>query len=326
MIRIHKEINKRLETTEIDEDQNDFLIEKGSWLSFKGITKEKMELVANKTGIPQHLLISAFDEEETARIDNESGSVLIVIDVPCIAKAGENEEEGTYETEPFIIAYNNDYFVTICQGDDKILNDLFAKDIVIEPQKHLRLALHLIYQMSKEFIYYLRLIDSHTKDIEKRLHSSMKNKELFELMAINKSLVYFSTALHADRKVLNRLLNSPMYKKFDDDIDLMEDTAVELDQALEMCQIYTGLLSGMMDAFPSIINNNLNIVMKTLAVITIVISIPTLVASFYGMNFTDIPLSRYQYGFWIIIAIALLLAICGGIILIVLTSNRRSKK
>ena len=325
MIKIYKEIAKKLEVSEIDSSQRDFLIEKGSWLSLKELTSERMELVAKKTGIPQHLLISAFDEEETARIDNESGSVLIVIDVPCLAKPNDGEE-GTYETEPFIIAYNDDYFVTICQTDDKLIRDLLVRSNLIEPQKHVRLALQLIYQMSKEFISYLKQIDAHTKDIERRLHSSMKNKELFELMAINKSLVYFSTALHADRKVLNRLLNSPAYKKFDNDLDLMEDTAVELDQALEMCQIYTGLLSGMMDAFPSIINNNLNIVMKTLAVITIVISIPTLVASFYGMNFKDIPLNEHPYGFWIIIVIAILLALIGGAILILLTKNGRSKK
>ncbi len=326
MIKTYKEIAKKLEVSEIDDSQQNFSIEKGSWLSLKELTSERMELVAQKTGIPQHLLISAFDEEETARIDNESGSVLIVIDVPCLAKPGDGEEEGTYETEPFIIAYNEDYFVTICQTDDKLIKDLLCRNNSIEPQKHVRLALQLIYQMSKEFIFYLRQIDAHTKDIEKRLHSSMKNKELFELMAINKSLVYFSTALHADRKVLNRLLNSPAYKKFDNDLDLMEDTAVELDQALEMCQIYTGLLSGMMDAFPSIINNNLNIVMKTLAVITIVISIPTLVASFYGMNFKDIPLNSHPYGFWIIIIIAILLALIGGAILLFLTRNGHSKK
>ena len=325
MIKVYKEVNHKLETIEIDESQADLTIDKGSWLSLKDIKSEQIDVVAKKTGIPQHLLSSAFDEEETARVDNESGAVLIVIDVPCLAKPDTDGDE-TYETEPFIISYNDNYFVTICQSDDKLIKDLISKNTLIEPQKHVRLALQFIYQMSREFIFYLREIDAHTKDIERRLHSSMKNKELFELMAINKSLVYFSTALHADRKVLNRLLNSPAFKRFDNDLDLMEDTAVELDQALEMCQIYTGLLSGMMDAFPSIINNNLNIVMKTLAVITIVISIPTLVASFYGMNFSDIPLSKSDFGFWIIIIIALLLALVGGAILLYLTRNGRKRK
>lgn len=325
MTKIYREIDKRLVTEELDELASTTVLEKGTWISLDQGDASMLTTISTKTGIPLHFLSSALDEEETARIDNESGSVLIVIDVPTLAREEESDEE-TYITEPFIIAYNEDYFITIGQPNTKLIDNLLARNVLVEPQKHIRLALLLIYQMSREFIVCLRRIDSHTHDIEKRLHSSMRNKELFELMAINKSLVYFSTALHADRNVLNRLLKSPTYKKFENDFDLMEDTAVELDQALEMCQIYSDLLSGMMDAFPSIINNNLNIVMKTLAVITIVISIPTLVASFFGMNFLKIPLSDNPTGFWITVVVAFLLAAIGGILLLFLTRNKPNKK
>lgn len=323
MTKIYREVGKRIVSQELDSVSSETAIEKGTWISLDQNEASTLTLISAKTGIPLHFLSSALDEEETARIDNESGSVLIVLDVPTLAS---DESDETYITEPFVIAYNEDFFVTIGQPGASLIDNLMNRNVLIEPQKPVRLALQIIYQMSRDFIVCLRRIDSHTHDIEKRLHSSMRNKELFELMAINKSLVYFSTALHADRNVLNRLLKSPAYKKFENDFDLMEDTAVELDQALEMCQIYSDLLSGMMDAFPSIINNNLNIVMKTLAVLTIVISIPTLVASFFGMNFIEIPLSDNKAGFWIIIAVAILLAILGGIVLLWLTRNRPNKR
>ncbi len=325
MTRIYREQDKRLVVETVDGIDSATPLEKGTWVSLDQNDASMLTAVSAKTGIPLHFLSTALDEEETARIDNESGSVLIVIDVPTQAKE-EGTDEESYTTEPFVIAYNEDYFITIGQPNTHLIDNLLARNVLVEPQKHVRLALLLIYQMSREFIVCLRRIDSHTHDIEKRLHSSMRNKELFELMAINKSLVYFSTSLHADRNVLNRLLKSPSYKKFENDFDLMEDTAVELDQALEMCQIYSDLLSGMMDAFPSIINNNLNIVMKTLAVITIVISIPTLIASFFGMNFKDIPLTDIPGGFWITVVIAFLLAIIGGAILLYLTRNKPNKK
>lgn len=325
MTKIYREQDKRLLIDEVEEIDPDKPFEKGTWVSLTQGDAEMLTRISATTGIPLHFLSSALDEEETARIDNESGSVLIVIDVPTLAKEEDSDEE-TYITEPFIIAYNDDYFITIGQENTHLIDNLLARNVLVEPQKHVRLALLLIYQMSREFIVCLRRIDSHTHDIEKRLHSSMRNKELFELMAINKSLVYFSTALHADRNVLNRLLKSPNYKKFENDFDLMEDTAVELDQALEMCQIYSDLLSGMMDAFPSIINNNLNIVMKTLAVITIVISIPTLVASFFGMNFKDIPFAGDSFGFWLTIILAFVLAFLGGAILLWLTRNNRPNR
>ena len=144
-------------------------------------------------------------------------------------------------------------------------------------------------------------------------------------MDTNKTLVYFSTALNADKGVLSRLLRSQTYKKFESDFDLMEDTEVEMDQAIEMCSIYRNILSGMMDAFASVINNNMNIIMKTLAAVTIVISLPTLVASIYGMNVTNMPLANDPYGFWIILAICVVFAIIGTVILVLLGNGRRNK-
>ncbi len=321
MIRVYKETGDKLSCEplkKIDEDTN---IEERTWIDISNPSQSMLEILANKTGIPLHFLLSSLDEEETARIDNEDDSILIVLDVPCIDTA----EKDLYTTKPLIIAYNELYYVTISKYNKTLVNGVLKKVKAIEPQKHVRLTLNLIYQLSKEFISYLTKIDDHTKDIEARLHSTMKNKELFELMDLNKTLVYFATALNANKAVLSKLLKSSVYKKFEADFDLMEDTEVELDQAIEMCSIYRSILAGMMDAFGSIISNNLNIVMKTLTIITIVISIPTLIASFYGMNFSNIPLANNQYGFYIISAIAFVIAIIGAVILYFITKNNRNR-
>ena len=120
--------------------------------------------------------------------------------------------------------------------------------------------------------------------IENKLHQSQKNEELIELLELQKSLVYFTTSLRSNEVVLEKLLRIDKIKKYPEDTDLLEDVIVENKQAMEMTSIYNGILSGTMDTFASVISNNLNIVMKFLATVTIVLSIPTMVASFYGMN------------------------------------------
>ncbi len=317
MVKIYTEQNLKLEETTIPVIDEDTQIDPRSWIALSQADSQTLAILAGKTGLPTHFLMAALDEEETARLDTEDGSVLVVLDAPVESE----DDKSIYITKPFIITYNDTCFVTINQYNEFLIPDLLTKRKNIEPQKHVRTTLNLIYQMSKEFIYYLKQIDDQTKKIEHSLHSSMKNKELFELMAINKSLVYFSTALSANKAVLSKLLRSPSYQKFESDMDLMEDTQVELDQAIEMCSIYRKIIEGMMTAFSSIISNNLNIVMKTLAVITIAISIPTLVASFYGMNFDEIPLSEEPWGFYVVIAVAIILALIGGVILLYTTRN-----
>ncbi len=316
---IHSTKGNKDVAIEIDNLTEDTIIEKKTWLEFSDAKPETLKLIADKTNIPLDFLLSSLDEEESARIDNDDGAVLIVLDVPCIG-----EEGTTYITNPFIIAYNDDYFITIDRFKTTLIQSFLTKTRSIQPAKHVRFTLNLIYQLSREFISKLRKIDIMTKEIEKRLHTATKNKEIFNMMDINKSLVYFSTALSADKAVLAKLLKSQAYKKYEEDFELMEDTEVELNQAIEMCTIYREILSGMIDSFASIISNNLNIVMKTLTVITIVISIPTLIASIYGMN-VQLPLQDDKNGFIIVITIAIFLSILCAIGLILITNKTKRK-
>lgn len=319
MIKIFKEVEKNLVIQEFQDDEK-FEVESGSWIHISNPNAEIINKVAKLTGINSSMLLCALDEEESARLDIDDGDTLIVLDTPYL----EEGESFEYTTGPFIIAYNRNYYVTICTKNVELVNELLKRVKIVEPHKHVRLTLNFIYRLATLFITYLKKINAHTNTLENKLRTSTRNKELLELMDTNKTLVYFSTALNGNKGVLSRLLKLQSYKKYESDFDLMEDTIVEMDQAIEMCSIYRNILSGMMDAFASVINNNLNVIMKTLSVVTIVLSIPTLVASIFGMNFTNIPFDDTPWGFWVITGVSILTAIMGAIILIFITN--RSKK
>ena len=174
-----------------------------------------------------------------------------------------------------------------------------------------RFILQILYKNASQYLQYLRVIDKKSGVIEKKLHQSTRNQELIELLELEKSLVYFTTSLRANEVVLEKLLRNEKIKKYPEDTDLLEDVIIENKQAIEMANIYSGILSGTMDAFASVISNNLNIVMKFLATITIVMSIPTMVSSFYGMNVNPagMPFSQSYWGFTIVLVFAVALSL-----------------
>ena len=320
MITIFKENGKEVLRNDY-EDISGIEIESGSWIHISNPTADIINKVCELTSISNELLLCALDDEESARVDTDDGDTLIVLDTPLAI----DESNANYTTVPFIIGYNRNYYVTICKHDVPLIDDLFRKVKVIEPHKHVRLTLYFVNVLASIFITFLKRINTHTENLETKLRTSTKNKELLELMDTNKTLVYFSTALNADKGVLSRLLRSQTYKKFESDFDLMEDTQVEMDQAIEMCSIYRNILSGMMDAFASIINNNMNVIMKTLTVVTIIISLPTLVASIYGMNVNDMPLAENKFGFWIVLSICIIFALIGSIVLLYIGRDKKNR-
>ena len=317
MIKIFQEDDKSLISKEYSFD-DEIELESGSWIHIEDPTVDVLNKISKLTGISNTFLLSALDEEESARIDSDDGDTLIVLDTPYIEL-----DTGHFSTAPFIIAYNRSYYVTLQRHNFEIVSELFKRVKIVEPHKHVRLTLNLVYRLATLFIIYLKKINQKTENLENSLRSSTKNKELLELMDTNKTLIYFSTALNGNKGVLTKLLRSQTYKKYESDFDLMEDTQVEMDQAIEMCSISRSVLNSMMDAFGSIINNNVNAIMKTLAVVTIVLSIPTLVASVYGMNFSYLPLSNDPNGFWIMLSVSFVVAILAAVLIILYT--RRNK-
>ena len=311
MITVYKSVEKEWIKTNYEQLDN-VTIEKGSWIHIDNPTIDILKEVSKLTAINETFLLTSLDEEESARVDVDDDDTLIVLDTPYI----ENQEIEKYSTAPFIIAYNKNYFVTIEKHNFQLLDEVFRRVKNIETDKHVRLTLNIVYRLSTLFISYLKRINIHTEKLETSLRNATRNKELLSLMDTNKTLIYFSTAISGNKGVLAKLIRSSTYKKYEEDADLMEDTQVEMDQANEMCSISCSVVNSMMEAFGSIINNNVNGIMKTLAVITVVLSIPTLVCSIYGMNFANIPLYDNEYGFYIAIGSGLLLAIIGLFILI----------
>lgn len=317
MIKLFKEEQKKL--VAIEDQENIFeKIEKNMWIHISDAKYDDINKLSQITKIDKDLLITAMDDEESAHLDVDDDYTMIVLDVPIYV-------DHIYETYPFIIIYNNDYYITMCKKETKLLDLMLKKFKKIEPHKHVRLTLQIMYRIASQYISSLKYLNSKRQDIEKEIQSSIENKDLLSLMTLNKSFIYFSTSLNANKIVLSKVKRLEEYKKYESDFDLMEDVEVENNQAIEMCSIYRDILTNVIDANAAIISNNLNTVMKVLAVITLIIEIPTLIASIFGMN-VDLPFTKNENGFLIIIAISAVLAIIGGLLLHYLTSKPYVKK
>lgn len=317
MIRLFKEVEKKLVC--INEQENIIeKIEKNMWIHIYDPKYDEISKISEITKIDKEVLISAMDDEESAHLDVDDDYTMIVLDVPIYI-------DYIYETYPFVIIYNKDYYITICKKETKLLDLMLKKFKKIEPHKHVRLTLQIMYRIASQYISSLKYLNSKRQDIEKEIQTSIENKDLLSLMTLNKSFIYFSTALNANKIVLSKVKRLEEFKKYESDFELMEDVEVENNQAIEMCSIYRDILTNVIDANASIISNNLNTVMKVLAVITLIIEIPTLIASIFGMN-VDLPFTKNENGFLIIIAISAILAIIGGLLLYYLTSKPYVKK
>jgi magnesium transporter len=284
-------------------------IEEKSWISLINPTLEELKNIEETLEVEMDFLKAPLDDEETSRIEIEDEQIFILVDIPVI-----EEEDGSieYGTLPFGIILKDKYIITICLKDNIVLNDFRNQKIKnFFTFKRNRFVLQMLYRIDTKYLIYLKQIDRMSNQIERQLHQSMKNKELIQLLDLEKSLVYFTTSLRGNQLVLEKLGKLKAMKLYPEDEDLLEDVIIENKQAIEMANIYSSILSGMMDAFASVISNNLNIVMKYLTTITIVMSIPTIFASFYGMN-VPLPLQNSPYMFWGIFTMALAVALIAG--------------
>lgn len=289
-------------------------IQEGSWVHLSDPTATELLTVSSDYGIDIDHLRAPLDEEERSRIEVEDDYTLILVDIPVIEERNDKE---WYVTIPLGIILTEKVIFTVCLEETPILNAFMDGRVRnFFTYKKTRFILQILYKNATLFLHYLRIIDKKSEVIEKNLHESQKNYELIELLELEKSLVYFTTSLRSNEVVLERLLKSESIKKYPEDTDLLEDVIIENKQAIEMANIYSGILNGMVDAFASIISNNLNIVMKFLATVTIVMSIPTMIFSAYGMNVkgAGMPFANSPYGFSIVIGFSLIVSIAVAII------------
>ena len=286
--------------------------EEGCWVNLCDPSEEEVRQVVAFFEIDPGFVTAALDEEESAHIDLEDdGSLLVVVDTPIIQK--DDDKNFSYVTIPMGIILCAKGMVTVCLKEASILEPFLSNRVrSFSTNKKTRFLLQILYRNASKFLQYLKQIDKASNLVENELHKSMKNRELIQMMRLEKSLVYFSTSLKSNEAVLEKLLRYRAITRYDEDEDLLEDVIIENKQAIEMCTIYRDIMSGTMDAFASIISNNLNIVMKWLAVITIVLSLPQIVFSLFGIN-TGMPWEGLPQGFWYVLALGGLSCVAGAL-------------
>jgi len=302
MIRIFKTFGGYTEVSKL---------QKGCWINIINPTSDEILDLRDDFGMPEDIISDILDQDERPRVEFDDDWTLIIMRIPVEVK----DDGVPYHTVPLGIFLTQDFTLTLCIQDNEVLpisQPSPFRDHYKEITDSINFILRLFLRSGHLYLKYLKNINQMTSSIEQDLEKSIKNKELNKLLKMEKCLVYFITSIKANEIVLAKLRNS---KKITTEIneDLLEDAFIENKQALEMAQIYSDIQSGMMDAFASVISNNLNVVMKQLTLISIILMIPTLIASMFGMN---VP-NYLENSFWAmpaIILISLGLSILGVII------------
>ncbi len=280
-------------------------MEGNCWINVVCPTKEETKFLLQELQIPDDFYNDIEDIDERPRIEIENGWTLIILRIPFKS----NDAKLPFNTAPLGLMFKDDTFVSLCFHEIDILSDFVSytlrKKIIIH--NHFDFVLKLLLSSSVWFLKYLKQINQRIKLAEDNLEQSIKNEELQALLQIEKCLVFFITSLKGNDVLFRRIKN---LKNNDFDPELLEDVEIELRQAEETTNIYSNILTGMMDAYASVISNNLNVIMKRLTSISIILMIPTLIASLYGMNVPN-NLQENPLGFWIVLLISLLISISG---------------
>ena len=298
----------KIYNTDIETDKTEEIKEfkKGSWINLVNPSENEIKKVCENINIQEGFIRDALDYEEKARIDQEEddNTILFVVDVPIVEKSDDND---IYTTMPLgMIVVRDDFFVTISLKKNKIIDDFEKKKIKnFQTYKKTRFIFQILYLNSSYYLDYLKKINKETEIAEYILKNSMKNKELLKLLSLEKGLVYFTTSLKSNELVMEKTMRGKIVKLYEEDEEILEDAIIENRQAIEMAQIYRDILNGTMDTYASIISNNLNGVMKFLTSITIILAVPTMISSFWGMN-VELPFQHNSMGFVIMIFIAVI--------------------
>ena len=286
-------------TTELGLEQLESMAN-GVWVNAVDPTPEEIQQLVN-SGIDTDYINYSLDLDEMPRIERDDDYTFILIRIPH----RQPDSDIPYITIPLGIMIKGNMIVTICRYDKEMFKVLAnGKYRLLKTGKRYRFALYIFLETATRYLTHLREINRMTETIEDQLQQSTRNREVLELLKYQKSLTYFATALRSNEVMMERVQRTQIFNYYEDDQDLLEDVLTENQQAIQMTNINTEILSSMMDAFASIISNNLNGVMKGLAAITIIINVPAVVAAFYGMN-VELPGESHPLAFLMVFAIAL---------------------
>jgi magnesium transporter len=300
MITIYRSMQNGLETTEG--------YESGAWVHVVNPTPQEIDALVARFTIPPDFLTDPLDVDERARVEREEGNTLILLRTP---RREADEADIPFTTLPVGIILTQGLIITVSLVEADVVHEILTGRVRnLSTENRTRFVLTLFVRTSLLFLRYLKDINRMTGSIEKDLHKALKNIQLIRLLNMEKSLVFFITSLRSNALMLEKFNTSGCMRMDEDDRDTFEEVVIENKQAIEMANIYTSILSGTMDAYASIISNNLNVVIKLLTTVTIILMIPTLVASIYGMN-VELPFQHNPVAFLIIVAISALLSAIG---------------
>ena len=308
MVKYYRNIESRI--CEIDNREN------GCWISVVNPTETEISDLEEELNVDRDYIRAALDEEEPSRIESDDGVTLIVVDYPIAEQDNDPDKTLLYSTTPMSIIITDSNVITVSAKENVVIDEI-SKGVVkgIHTNLKTRFVFTILLRIAARYLQYLKQIDKISNYVEGKMYLSMKNKGLVQLLGLEKSLVYFSTSLKSNEAVLEKLMRGRYLKLYEEDQDLLDDVIIEVKQAIEMTNIYSNILSGTMDTFASIISNNLNIVMKRMTTLTIIMAMPTIVFSFYGMNLNEnaggLPLANV----WFPIVLSVGLAALVGIII-----------
>ena len=259
MVEFFKTVDGRI--TEVSE------FTEGCWVNMVHPSSDELEQIAQAAQVEEEFVRAALDPEESSRVDTEDEQLLMIVDIPMVEKSSVEDGGQMFTTIPIILR-------SIAEGAVKGVHTSLKTRFVFQ----------ILLRIAGRFLKNLRMIERDFTRIEKRLYDSLKNEELIQLLGLSKSLVYFSSSLKGNEVTMEKVLRGRVLKLYEDDRDILEDALIEVRQAIEMANIYSNIMAGTMDAYASVVSNNLNIIMKVLTILTIIMTIPNIVFGFFGMN------------------------------------------
>jgi len=281
-----------------------------SWINVVDPNWEEIEHLIDLYHLPEDFIRDPLDTEESSRVeyDEETGYSLIILDLPVVNDTNLNVL--SFITIPLGIIIGNKKIFTVCNVENEFLEKFSHQNLNLH--FHSRFALNILLTIANHYNRNLRLLNKTRLRIERDLKNNVTNKQLYNLMEVEKSLVYFLAALKGNETIVKKLFRLPAIKRFEEDEDLLEDLVIENNQALETTRLYTDILESITTSYASLLSNEMNNTMKTLTLFTVFLTLPTLVFSFFGMN-VPLPIDEHSYVSWVIvIAISLIIVSCVG--------------
>lgn len=283
------------------------------WINLINPTHQEVEDMCKKHDLEFETVITALDEEERSRVQIEDNFTMIIVDVPV-----SYESDTYYSTVPLGIVKTDKLLLTLCTQELSV----FSKRLKAQTKSINSHIYQILYTISIQYLGYLRVIERKSSQVERALRHSPQNEDLIEMLDLQKSLVYMSSSLRSNQIVLERLFK--LEKSDTPEAEMLEDVIIENKQAIDMSKIYGNILNSNLNVFETIISNNLNMVMKFLTVVSVIIAVPTVVSSFWGMN-VPVPFQDNRYGFLIVFIISVVITGLAGIY-INRKENRRYKR